>query len=124
MDRYLSTRGASKLVVMMAIVTVALFGVIMVPVVTSSYENRLEKRDEDYITAAQRLADYTDFGSKQLMVYDGIEKVFVKPSELSKLEPYALSRQHKGDYVVGLVKTDGRKTCRWMSATEIKKRQK
>ena len=124
MGSYLSSRGVSKLVVVMAIVTLALFGAIVIPAVTNSYENRLEKRDGDYITAAQRMADYTDFGDKELMVYDGIEKVFVKPSEVSELEHYALSGQHEGDFVVALIDESGRKKCRWMSVQEIKKRLK
>ena len=115
----LSKRGAAKLVVVMAIVTAALLAAILVPVVYRSYEHQMEQRDDDYIAAAERLADYSDFSDGELMVFDAIGKRFVKASELENIDPYAMSKKHAEEYVV-VTEKDGRKSCEWMSANQIR----
>ena len=119
MDRIISSRGMSKLVVAMAILTVVLLGVVMVPLFSHMYETQMEHRDGDYVTSAQRLANYTDFGNQKVMVYDGTGKVFVPSQELGNVKPYALSKLHAQDYVVAIVGNHGKKTCKWMSVKKI-----
>lgn len=119
MNRIISSGGMSKLVAAMAILTVVLLGVIVVPLFSHVYEKQLENRDGDYVTSAQRMADYTDFGSQKVMVYDGIGKVFVPTQELGNIKPYSLSKLHEQEYVVAVVGNNGKKVCKWMSASRI-----
>ncbi len=124
MNKLLTKTGMSKLVVIMGMITLALFAAIVIPTVFHSYEHRLEKKDEDYIVAAKRLAEYTDFGKEKVLIYDGVKKTFVKPKDMAKVKPYAMSKEHKGQFIGATINGSGKKTSRWMSTHEIEQLSK
>ena len=110
------------MVALLGLAAFVLLAAILVPAMKSSYERQLEHTDDEYITSARRLADYTDFGEEELLVFDGINKSFVKAAEFGALESYTSSRKHTKDFVVAIEDGSGNKTCQWMSVDEIRRR--
>ena len=110
--------GMSRLVVILAIIAVALIGLIAYPISKSIMNNRANEVDANYITTATKEAqvEYLNNYKGFTAVFDTETKKFVDETTAKKtVNPYGTSKEHQGKYLLITVNDKGDVSAEWIT---------
>ena len=117
MNRLRSTKGISYVVVIFAVIALALVLLIIIPIMQNSAEENLKTLDEQYVATAEKEAKvlFIQNGTAFSAVFDTETKKFFSEKEARfNVNPYGMSRQHRGKYILVTIDESGNISSKWI----------
>ena len=116
--RLKSNKGVSRLIVIVAVIAIALVGLVILPLANKYANDRANETDAYYVTTAEREARVEFIQNRMTIekVFNTENKKFVDPKEAKKtVKPYGTSKEHLGKYLLVKVDEDGNITTTWVT---------
>ena len=113
-----SSKGISRMIVILVVVALALIAMIAYPVINRVANNRAKEVDAQYITTAEKEAavQYLNNYKGFTAVFDTETKEFVDESTAKKtVNPYGTAEEHQGKYLLITVDDKGNVSSEWVS---------
>lgn len=116
--------GETAIIVILILIVIVLAVAIIIPIMRNASEKALVEADEEYMTAANRMAMVDRVqkpGDDNRFVYDSVQKRFAKISEIDEIEEYTSSKEYAGKYIVVTFSENKDPVLKWMTKADIEK---